>query len=84
MTSRAVSPPAWVDGALCAQVDVGDIWFPERGESNRAAMRICGLCPVQDSCLEHALAHDERWGVWGGTSEQQRRRMRHDRGRAVA
>lgn len=63
---------AWQDRALCAQTDP-DAFFPDKGESNRAAKAICGRCPVTDDCLEYALAHDLRFGVWGGLSERQRR-----------
>jgi len=38
---------------------------------------VCTGCPVRAQCLEHALAHDERYGVWGGTSERERRRLTH-------
>ena len=37
---------------------------------------MCAGCPVRAQCLEHALAHDERFGVWGGTSERERRRLK--------
>jgi len=40
------------------------------------AKAVCAGCPVREACLEFALANDERWGVWGGTSERQRRAMR--------
>lgn len=50
------------------------------------AKAVCAGCPVREACLEFALANDERWGVWGGTSERQRRAMRaaSDRERRVA
>jgi WhiB family redox-sensing transcriptional regulator len=64
----------WQDQALCAQVD-GDLWFPEKGGGSRDARRICGGCPVRAECLEHALANDERFGVWGGATVAQRDRM---------
>lgn len=73
------TPPEWMAEALCAQVD-GDLFFPERGGSTREAKQVCGRCPVRAGCLGYALAHDERFGVWGGTSEYQRRRMRRDAG----
>jgi len=66
--------PWWWFAALCAQTDP-ELFFPEKGGSTRAAKRVCTGCPVRAQCLEHALAHDERYGVWGGTSERERRRL---------
>lgn len=66
---------AWQDQALCAQVG-GDAWFPDMGESNAEAKRVCRACPVRGECLEYALANGEQWGVWGGMSEQQRSRLK--------
>ena len=68
-------PPAWMTGGVCAQVDP-DLWFPEKGGSTREAKALCARCPVHPECLAYALAHDERFGVWGGASERARRRMR--------
>lgn len=56
-----------------------DLWYPERGESHRHAIDICNTCPVRDDCLEFALTNNERYGIWGGYSERQRRRMRAER-----
>lgn len=80
MTALALSRPdlKWQADAACRGVDP-DLFFPERGESTREAKEICGICPVRRACLEHALAHGERHGIWGGTSERERRRLRHDR-----
>jgi len=68
-------PPAWMTGGVCAQVDP-DLWFPEKGGSTREAKALCARCPVHPECLAYALAHDERFGVWGGASERDRRRMK--------
>ena len=51
------------------------IFFPTKGESIAEAKAICGRCPVREECLEFALTN-RCIGVWGGTSEQQRRRLR--------
>jgi WhiB family redox-sensing transcriptional regulator len=61
-----------------------DVFFPDRGESLEPAKRVCAECVVRDECLEHALAHGERFGVWGGTSERERRRIRRQRRTAAA
>lgn len=65
----------WQERALCAQTDP-EAFFPEKGGSTREAKRICMGCEVRDECLEYALAHDERFGIWGGLSERERRRLK--------
>jgi WhiB family redox-sensing transcriptional regulator len=65
----------WQDRALCAQTDP-EAFFPEKGGSTREAKRICLGCEVKDQCLDYALAHDERFGIWGGLSERERRRLK--------
>jgi WhiB family redox-sensing transcriptional regulator len=65
----------WQERALCAQTDP-EAFFPEKGGSTREAKRICLGCEVRDRCLEYALAHDERFGIWGGLSERERRRLK--------
>ena len=67
--------PDWQERALCAQTDP-EAFFPEKGGSTREAKRICSGCDVRAECLEYALAHDERFGIWGGLSERERRRLR--------
>jgi WhiB family redox-sensing transcriptional regulator len=65
----------WQERALCSQTDP-EAFFPEKGGSTREAKRICTGCEVRDECLEYALAHDERFGIWGGLSERERRRLK--------
>lgn len=67
--------PDWRELALCAEVG-GDQWFPEQGESAAPAKRVCRSCPVTEPCLQYALDTDQRWGVWGGKSERERRRLK--------
>lgn len=71
----------WQDRALCAEVG-DDFWFPEKGGSVKEPKRVCAQCPVAAECLEYALEHDIRFGVWGGLSERERHRIK--RGSAVA
>ncbi|PMD06669.1 WhiB family transcriptional regulator [Brevibacterium paucivorans] len=66
---------AWQDQALCAQTDP-EAFFPEKGGSTREAKRVCASCEVRSECLEYALANDERFGIWGGLSERERRRLK--------
>ena len=61
--------------ALCAETDP-EAFFPEKGGSTRDAKRVCTGCTVRAECLEFALANDERFGIWGGLSERERRRLR--------
>ncbi|HUP69813.1 MAG TPA: WhiB family transcriptional regulator [Acidimicrobiales bacterium] len=72
---------AWQDRANCMGVDP-DLFFPERGASTREAKEVCRGCVVQTDCLEYALANGEKFGIWGGMSERERRRVR--RARALA
>lgn len=75
----AVVPPAWHDDALCAQVDP-DLWYPEKGGSTRAAKELCKGCEVREDCLDYALEHQERFGIWGGKSERERRLLLRGQG----
>lgn len=70
--------PDWYEDALCAQVD-GELFFPEKGGSVREAKSVCRGCEVREKCLEWALDNDERFGIWGGLSERERRRLKRDR-----
>lgn len=66
---------AWQADALCAQTDP-EAFFPEKGGSTRDAKRICTSCDVRGECLEYALNNDERFGIWGGLSERERRKLK--------
>lgn len=65
----------WQERALCAQTDP-EAFFPEKGGSTREAKKVCVGCEVRAECLEFALAHDERFGIWGGLSERERRKLK--------
>jgi WhiB family redox-sensing transcriptional regulator len=67
--------PGWQELALCAQTDP-EAFFPEKGGSTREAKRVCQSCEVRQECLEYALGNDERFGIWGGLSERERRRLK--------
>jgi len=68
----------WQERANCLGVDP-DLFFPERGASTREAKGVCRGCEVRVDCLEYALAHGEKFGIWGGLSERERRRVRRER-----
>jgi WhiB family transcriptional regulator, redox-sensing transcriptional regulator len=69
------NPLAWQSDSLCAQTDP-EAFFPEKGGSTRDAKKICTSCEVRSQCLEYALSNDERFGIWGGLSERERRKLR--------
>ena len=65
----------WQERALCAQTDP-EAFFPEEGGSTREAKKVCVSCEVRAECLEYALENDERFGIWGGLSERERRKLK--------
>lgn len=65
----------WRRDAACQYV-APDVFFPEKGGSSRMAKRICAVCPVKQMCLEESLRRGERYGIWGGLSERERRKRR--------
>ena len=73
----------WRLDALCAETDP-EAFFPDKGGSTRDAKRVCAGCPVRAECLEFALASDERFGIWGGLSERERRRVRLQRRTSIS
>lgn len=74
-SSAREDPLSWQADSLCAQTDP-EAFFPEKGGSTRDAKKICESCTVRAQCLEYALQNDERFGIWGGLSERERRKLR--------
>jgi WhiB family redox-sensing transcriptional regulator len=71
-----MSATTWRKQAACRGLDVEAFYPMSEDEADAAeAKAICTECPVRQACLEHALAHREREGVWGGTTERERRRI---------
>ena len=64
----------WVVFSACRDKD-GALFFPETRRAEEHALAICATCPVSGECLEYALEADIRFGVWGGMTEKQRRRL---------
>ncbi|MCX5587598.1 WhiB family transcriptional regulator [Streptomyces erythrochromogenes] len=64
----------WQAHGICAQTDPEE-FFPEQGGSTFQAKKICAACDVRTACLEYALTNNERYGIWGGASERERRRL---------
>ena len=69
----------WMDHGNCRSYS-SDFFFPADAVGIKAAREVCASCSVRDDCLRYAIAHHVEHGVWGGTSEEVRRRMiRHRR-----
>jgi WhiB family redox-sensing transcriptional regulator len=69
------SPPDhWQDRAACFGIDP-DVFFPVSEDEAGTALAFCGGCRIREECLAWALKNGERYGVWGGLTEQQRRRV---------
>ena len=66
--------PDWRKDALCAETDP-EVFFPEKGGSARWAKSICAVCDVREQCLAEALVNGERYGIWGGVTERDRRKL---------
>lgn len=64
-------PSDWRAEALCAQVDP-ELFFPEQGFPSYHARAVCARCPVAAECLDWAISHHERYGIWGGTTARER------------
>jgi WhiB family redox-sensing transcriptional regulator len=73
--------PDWQLQAACAGLGVGaEAFFPDKGGSSTAAKKVCAACDVRTECLSYALAEGLRYGIFGGLSAHQRRRLgrQHD------
>ncbi|MGW4339749.1 WhiB family transcriptional regulator [Rhodococcus koreensis] len=75
----------WQTHAQCRPLDT-DLFFPREGEGHgarirreRTAKEICQSCPVRNQCQNHALSTGEPFGIWGGTTEKDRRHLRQPR-----
>lgn len=72
--------PEWQADAACRGfVDNADwerVFFPGQGDPVGRAKRFCARCPVREDCLAYALDHPDLDGIWGGTSDRERRRIR--------
>ena len=69
----------WSDG-LCSQTDP-EIFFPEKGDhtSSHAAKSVCASCQLVVQCLTGALARNEEFGIWGGSSYKNRMDIKRGR-----
>ena len=83
--SNVASPnwhaPDWRDQAACAESTGTKLFFPVgvTGPAEvqiRQAKAVCGECPVKSECLDFAITTNQEYGIWGGTSEEERRVLR--------
>ena len=73
----------WRDSGACRRDGAGTDFYPpmhgerkhERLARERRAKQVCASCPVRAECLEHAITLDERYGVWGGLTQDERRHL---------
>jgi WhiB family redox-sensing transcriptional regulator len=72
----------WTEDAVCARTDP-EAFFPEKGGSNRTGKALCDTCPAKAPCLQWALDHNEQYGIFGGTSREDRQKMKREMGTAA-
>ena len=65
---------SWTARAACEGVDT-ELFYPVAPEQEAEALAICATCPVRAQCLDAALRDREQYGIWGGTTPEQRRRI---------
>ncbi|HXN61398.1 MAG TPA: WhiB family transcriptional regulator [Acidimicrobiales bacterium] len=75
--------PDWYDDALCHGLDA-ELFHPGRGDPVQQVKAVCSECPVREQCLDYALETRQKFGIWGGKSERERRDIRHRRKLAAA
>ena len=81
--AELLRPPAWHADARCRKWKHLS-WYPERGQPVDELKAVCAGCPVREPCLEWALDAGEKFGIWGGKSERERRELRGQRRRGEA
>jgi WhiB family redox-sensing transcriptional regulator len=79
MAARHNSPEyndlEWKMAAACRGLDP-NMFFPTAESDAEMAIRVCAKCVVKSECLEYALVTNEQYGIWGGTTEDERRKLR--------
>lgn len=74
----------WMDEAVCKEIGT-EAFFPKEADLQTAkkAKAICNTCPVINKCLEHALSFDRTMGIWGGTTERDRWKIKRQRRQGI-
>ena len=75
IVAAMIGRPEWMDRAACRGMPTA-MFFETSTVKIVAAMKVCVLCPVRPDCLAHAMAHSDMVGVFGGTTTDDRRRLR--------
>lgn len=73
---NVMNAPGWYEDAACQDTDP-EAFFPDQSQQPFMAIALCNTCPVMAQCREAGM--DERFGVWGGLTENDRRRIRSKR-----
>lgn len=71
--TKVLTSQNWAELSICEPDDT--TWFPDQRQEEQAKA-ICRSCPVMNECGEYAIANDERYGVWGGLTEDDRAEIR--------
>jgi WhiB family redox-sensing transcriptional regulator len=66
---------SWMEDAYCREAEPEQFHYENEQFQRKLVEQYCKLCPVMNQCLEYALAHEDRFGVWGGTTARQRREI---------
>jgi WhiB family redox-sensing transcriptional regulator len=82
VSELSIEPGGWRGRANCTGL-IPELFFPQRGQSSREAKEVCRGCVVRQECLEYAIACGEKFGIWGGMSERERRKLRRSRSASV-
>ena len=64
----------WAVFAACRDANP-DLFFATTRDEVEAALALCDICTVREDCLEYALEARERFGIWGGSTDKQRRKL---------
>lgn len=75
--------PIWDPAALCNQTDP-EAFYPDKGDSPKDAKRVCNNCEISPKCLAWALLTNQQFGVWGGLTAIQRRKLKRKEREAQA
>ena len=77
-----VPPESWMKQGACRGLDP-NLFFPIYEKDEAVPKEVCSTCPVRIECLEYSLERREDHGIWGGTTEKERRRLRRQRRRTA-
>lgn len=72
---RLFEAQPWMRLAACRSMDTEE-FYPPRGGDLAGPRAVCAECPVQNECLNYAIENGDHFGIWGGLSDKQRRKVR--------